>query len=203
MAGIQSVSISTAQSLISVSPQNQDQQPLGPFANLDLTSAQRTQLRSIFTAAKANGTSRSQVQQQVNAVLTPAQQQALKSDQTAFTAGGHQHRHHHSATDATSSDASAAGDLLATSGGGASASSSGVASPASAATKSTAASSAADSVILSIVANLQNQSAAAGSTLINTLRQELTSAQKASTGNPGSATAQATTQTENLDLTVA
>jgi hypothetical protein len=54
--------------------------------------AQRIQLRSIFTAAKQNGTSQPYVQSQVTAVLTSAQQQTLNSD---LKAGGGHHHHHH------------------------------------------------------------------------------------------------------------
>jgi Spy/CpxP family protein refolding chaperone len=66
---------------------------LRPFANLDLTEDQRTQIRSIFQQAKSQGLTQTQVQQAINAVLTPAQQQQLQSDiqqqaqaQTAQTA---------------------------------------------------------------------------------------------------------------------
>jgi Spy/CpxP family protein refolding chaperone len=53
---------------------------LRPFANLDLTEDQRTQIRAIFQQAKSQGLSQTQVQQAINAVLTPAQQQTLQSD---------------------------------------------------------------------------------------------------------------------------
>jgi Spy/CpxP family protein refolding chaperone len=100
MSGIQSVSVNAAQSYASVGAQSQ--QSLAPFANLDLTAAQRTQLRSIFTAAKQNGTSSSGVQAQVAAVLTPAQQQNLSSDIRS------RHHHHHGAGPLTSPSATPA-----------------------------------------------------------------------------------------------
>jgi Spy/CpxP family protein refolding chaperone len=56
---------------------------LRPFANLNLSEAQRTQIRSIFQTAKSQGLSQSQVQQQIGAILTPAQQTTLQSDLAA------------------------------------------------------------------------------------------------------------------------
>jgi Spy/CpxP family protein refolding chaperone len=79
MSGIQNVSVNAAQSYASLSASGQ-QQSLAPFSNLDLTEAQRTKLRSIFQAAKKDGESRSDVQSQVNSILTPAQQQTFASD---------------------------------------------------------------------------------------------------------------------------
>jgi Spy/CpxP family protein refolding chaperone len=77
MSGIQSISVASAQSYASVGTQNQ--QSLQPFANLDLTEAQRASLRAIFTNAKKTGESQADVTKQVDAVLTPAQQ-TLASD---------------------------------------------------------------------------------------------------------------------------
>jgi Spy/CpxP family protein refolding chaperone len=57
---------------------------LRPFANLDLTEAQRTQIRAIFQQAKSQGLSQTQIQQQINAILTPAQQTTLQNDITQF-----------------------------------------------------------------------------------------------------------------------
>jgi Spy/CpxP family protein refolding chaperone len=57
---------------------------LRPFANLNLTEQQRTQIRSIFQQAKSQGLSQADVQQQINAVLTPTQQAQLQSDIQAF-----------------------------------------------------------------------------------------------------------------------
>jgi Spy/CpxP family protein refolding chaperone len=53
---------------------------LRPFANLDLTEQQRKQIRQIFQTAQSQGTSQSDVQSQINAILTPAQQQQLQTD---------------------------------------------------------------------------------------------------------------------------
>jgi len=78
MSGFQSISLSAAQAYATVAPQQQ--QSLHPFSNLDLTAAQRTDLRSIFSNARKNGTSPSEVAQQINGILTPAQQQTLASD---------------------------------------------------------------------------------------------------------------------------
>jgi hypothetical protein len=148
MSSIQNLSITASQSLASASPQSQ--QSLQPFANLDLTQAQRTSLRSIFTNAKQNGTSQAQVQQQVDAVLSPAQQKTLQSDLSAFRA----EHHHHGQADAAPADSAA---------------STGSASG----TTPTAASS---TTALSLIANVQNQIAAATSTLNNTLAKQLLAA---------------------------
>jgi Spy/CpxP family protein refolding chaperone len=61
-----------------------------PFANLNLTSAQQSQIEQIFTSAKTNGTSQTGVQSQINAILTPTQQQQLQSNLAASssTTGG-------------------------------------------------------------------------------------------------------------------
>jgi Spy/CpxP family protein refolding chaperone len=146
MSGIQSVSVSAAQSYASVGAQSQ--QSLQPFANLDLTEAQRTQLRSIFSAAKQNGTSQADVESQVNAVLTPAQQQALASDIKA--GGGHSGRHHHQAQNASTSQASP---------------------PESA----TSAAASPPTTILAAITNIQNQAVAAQSTILDNLQQQVLS----------------------------
>jgi hypothetical protein len=76
MSSLQSISITSAQSYASVATQ----QSLQPFANLDLSEAQRTSLRSIFTNAKKTGESQADVQKQVDALLTTAQQKTLAAD---------------------------------------------------------------------------------------------------------------------------
>lgn len=57
------------------------------FANLNLTEAQRTQVRSILHNAKQNGTSQSDVQSQISALLTPDQQATYQSDLQQQTQG--------------------------------------------------------------------------------------------------------------------
>jgi Spy/CpxP family protein refolding chaperone len=71
----------------------------GPFSNLNLSSQQQQQLQSIFSQAQQQGSSPSQVQSQVNSVLTSSQQQTLQSD--LQTAKSH---HHHHGSGASSSD---------------------------------------------------------------------------------------------------
>ncbi len=156
MSGIQSLSVSATQSYASVGTQSQ--QSLQPFANLDLTEAQRTQLRSIFATAKQNGTSQADVQKQVNAVLTPAQQQTLASDLKA--GGGHFGHHHHHDSDGSSASSTPSS---------------------SAASASTAASGSSSSTILDLVTNVQNQAAAAQSTLDKNLQQQVLSTDGEST----------------------
>jgi Spy/CpxP family protein refolding chaperone len=56
---------------------------LRPLANLNLTEAQRTQIRDIFKSAKSSGLSHTQVQDQVNAVLTPDQLAQLQNNTAA------------------------------------------------------------------------------------------------------------------------
>jgi Spy/CpxP family protein refolding chaperone len=68
--------------------------PNGPFANLNLSSSQENQIDSIFSTAKSQGLSQTQVQGQVNAVLSPAQQQTLAGDVQTLKSE-HQHHHHH------------------------------------------------------------------------------------------------------------
>jgi hypothetical protein len=148
MSGIQSVSVTASQSFASVGTQGQ--QSLQPFGNLDLTEAQRTQIRSIFTSAKQDGTSQSDVQNQVNAVLTPAQQKTLAGDKAAGS--GHHHHHHHE-SEATSQTSAAPNGSA----------------PAASSTSST-------STILSAITNIQNQAAAAQSTLVENLQQQVLAA---------------------------
>jgi Spy/CpxP family protein refolding chaperone len=74
----------------------QSQSQSNPFANLNLTQAQQTQIAQILQNAQSQGTSPSAVQSQINAVLTPAQQQTLQADvQTAQSAHSGHHHHHH------------------------------------------------------------------------------------------------------------
>jgi hypothetical protein len=148
MSGIQSVSVSAAQSYATVGTQTQ--QSLQPFANLDLTEAQRTQLRSVFASAKQNGTSQADVQKEVNAVLTPAQQQTLASDIKA--GGGHLGgRHHHHDSDGSSTQSAGT----------------------SAAATQTSASTTPSSTLLEVITNIQNQAAAAQSTIVGNLQQQV------------------------------
>jgi hypothetical protein len=91
---------------------------LRPFANLNLSEDQRTQIRSILQNAKSQGLSQTDVQQQISGVLTPDQQATFQSDvQNAQSArSGHHHHHggggHASSTDSSSSTATAPTDAL-------------------------------------------------------------------------------------------
>jgi Spy/CpxP family protein refolding chaperone len=58
---------------------------LRPFANLDLTEDQRKQIRSVLKTGDSQGLSQSEIQQQINAILTPAQQSTLQSDLAGLT----------------------------------------------------------------------------------------------------------------------
>jgi Spy/CpxP family protein refolding chaperone len=78
MSASHSISITSASTYASVGTQSG--QSLQPFANLDLTEAQRTSLRAILANAKKTGESKADVTKQIDALLTPAQQQTLASD---------------------------------------------------------------------------------------------------------------------------
>ena len=60
--------------------QNGQNAPANPFANLGLTSSQQAQIQQIFQNAQSQGTSQSDLQSQIDAVLTPAQQQQLQAN---------------------------------------------------------------------------------------------------------------------------
>lgn len=59
-----------------------------PLSQLDLTSAQQTQIGQILQTAQTNGSSSSDVISQIDNVLTPAQQQQLVSLFSAYTSSG-------------------------------------------------------------------------------------------------------------------
>jgi hypothetical protein len=146
MSNISNISVTAAQSYATVAPQSQPS--LQPFANLNLTEAQRTALRAAFATAKQDGTSPADLQKQVSALLTPAQQQTFAADLKAGKAG-----HHHR------EDADFAPKVAA-------------ASDSSASSASTASTST-DDTVLDAVTNIQNQAAAAQSTLIANLQKSL------------------------------
>lgn len=53
---------------------------LQQYSNLGLSESQRTQIRSIVRSAQSDGLTQAQVQQQIESVLTPAQQSQLQSE---------------------------------------------------------------------------------------------------------------------------
>jgi Spy/CpxP family protein refolding chaperone len=53
------------------------------FSNLDLTEDQRTQIRSIFKNAKAEGLTQDQVQQEINSIFSPSQLATLQSNSSS------------------------------------------------------------------------------------------------------------------------
>jgi Spy/CpxP family protein refolding chaperone len=114
MSGVQSVSVSISINITetdsnsnsnansnstSQAQRNPFLNPNGPFANLNLTPQQQQQIQSIFSQSQqnsssssgSNGQSWSQILSQINAILTPQQQQALESDLKTLKAG-HQHQ---------------------------------------------------------------------------------------------------------------
>jgi hypothetical protein len=84
----QSLSVSASNSLASVSSA---QQLGGLFSNLNLTSAQQSQIQQILQNAKTQGLSPTQVANEINNVLTPTQQSQLQADLAKLK----QHHHHH------------------------------------------------------------------------------------------------------------
>jgi Spy/CpxP family protein refolding chaperone len=104
MSGIQSTSLAGTPSPYGTPDGSQS---LRPFANLDLSEDQRTQIRSILQQAKSQGLSQTDVQNQIDGVLTPDQQTTLQSDvQNARSASsGHHHHHHGGGGQASSSSA--------------------------------------------------------------------------------------------------
>jgi Spy/CpxP family protein refolding chaperone len=69
--------------------------PNGPFSNLNLTAQQQQQIQQIFSQNPQSGSQTpTQLFQAVDAVLTPQQQQTLKTDLETLSA--HHHHHHHS-----------------------------------------------------------------------------------------------------------
>lgn len=67
-----------------------------PFANLNLSSTQQSQIQSILNGAQSQDESFSQVQTQIQSVLSPTQQKTLQSDLTQLKDhhSGHHHGHH-------------------------------------------------------------------------------------------------------------
>ena len=78
------------------SQQNPFLDPNGPFANLNLTSQQQQQIAQLFSQnSSGQGSSGSspwsQILSQLNAILTPQQQQTLQSDLKTLRSGHHHH----------------------------------------------------------------------------------------------------------------
>ena len=67
-------------------PPNPFTDPNGPFANLNLTSAQQSQIQQILQNAGSQGLSPDQVNDQINAVLTASQQSSFASDLQTLSA---------------------------------------------------------------------------------------------------------------------
>jgi hypothetical protein len=80
---------------------------LRPFANLNLTDDQTSQIRTILQNGQSQGLSQTDIQNQINNVLTPQQQQTLQTDLQANKGGGHHGHHHHHGGGSSSSSAAA------------------------------------------------------------------------------------------------
>jgi Spy/CpxP family protein refolding chaperone len=92
-----STQTSSAQTSSTQGPRNPFADPNGPFANLDLTSQQQTQIAQIFSQSSSSGQQQSwsQIVSQINAVLTSTQQQTLQSDVQTLQADHHHGGGHH------------------------------------------------------------------------------------------------------------
>ena len=114
MSNIESISItltsssslyaSTASSAYSDQLTDPFSDPNGPFANLNLTADQQTQIQKLLSQNSSSGSQTqtpTQLFDQIESVLTPQQQATLKTD--LETSSAHHHHHHHggSSTDAS------------------------------------------------------------------------------------------------------
>jgi hypothetical protein len=113
ITGLQSASSPYAIAAATVSPydtlttaQNLLTDPNGPFANLDLTTQQQSEIQQLLNSNSQSGSQTpTQLFQQVENILTPQQQEQLKTN--LETSSAHHHHHHHSASSTTdSTDAS-------------------------------------------------------------------------------------------------
>jgi Spy/CpxP family protein refolding chaperone len=76
--------------------------PNGPFANLNLSAQQQQQIQAIFSQNSQSGSQTpTQLFQQVENVLTPQQQQTLKTDLETLSS---HHNHHHHGSDSSSTN---------------------------------------------------------------------------------------------------
>jgi hypothetical protein len=66
-----------------------------PFANLNLTGQEQTEIQSILQRAQSSSLSFAQVANQIDAVLSPSQQTTFQQDLSTFQAQHKQHHHHH------------------------------------------------------------------------------------------------------------
>ena len=154
MSRIHSVPVSVSQSYASVG--TQAQQSLKKYTSLDLTEAQRTKLRALFRSVKQNTTSKADVQKQLNAILTPAQQQTVSNYIQAN--GGKSGQRDHGDVESTSQASTALNEpTQATS----------TASP--------------ETTTSGAVMNIQNQAVAAQSVLIANLQQQVLATNGATT----------------------
>ena len=108
ITGLQSASSPYAIAAATVSPydtlstttQDPFSDPNGPFANLDLTTQQQSQIQQLLSSNSQSGSqSPTQLFQQVENILTPQQQATLKTD--LETKSAHHHHHHHSSASTT------------------------------------------------------------------------------------------------------
>jgi hypothetical protein len=122
ITGLQSASSPYAIAATTVSPydtlttsQSLLTDPNGPFANLDLTSQQQSQIQQLLSSNSQSATQTpTQLFQQVENILTPQQQEQLKTD--LETSSAH-HHHHHQAASSTTDTTSASTTLAYTSTG--------------------------------------------------------------------------------------
>ena len=78
-----------------------------PFSNLNLTSTQQQQVQQVIQDLQSGTIAPSLAQSQINAILTPQQQQTLQTDLQQIKGAHHHHHggghHHHSSSTSTAS----------------------------------------------------------------------------------------------------
>jgi Spy/CpxP family protein refolding chaperone len=99
----QTLLTSLAQTLATSSVSNSSTAQTNPFASLNLTTAQQNKISQILQNAQKEGLSQSQVQSEINNVLTPAQQQQLQND---LSSKSHHHHHRGGSSSSNTSEAS-------------------------------------------------------------------------------------------------
>ena len=107
ITGLQSATSPYAITAVTVSPydtnslaQNLLTDPNGPLANLNLTSQQQTQIQQLLSQNSASATQTpTQIFKQLENILTPQQQEQLKTNLETSSA----HHHHHRSSSSTAS----------------------------------------------------------------------------------------------------
>jgi hypothetical protein len=114
ITGLQSASSPYAIAPVTVSPydtnslaQNLLTDPNGPLANLNLTSQQQTQIQQLLSQNPGSASQTpTQIFKQLENILTPQQQEQLKTNLETSSAQHHHHHHQSSSSTASASEPS-------------------------------------------------------------------------------------------------